>query len=412
MTQIVLGQTESGGPVRVDLPTLIETRLLVQAMSGGGKSWTLRRLLEQTHGKVQHIVLDPEGEFASLRERFDYVLIGKGGDRAAKPSEAGALARSVLELQCNVICDLYELKVQERRQFVRLFLEALVNAPKALWHPALVVVDEAHSFAPEGSQAESSGAVIDLLSRGRKRGFCAVLATQRLAKLDKNAAAECGNVMVGRTVQDVDRKRALEMLAVVRSDHRDMNAALMTLPAGSFYSVGGAFQPQTLTFFRVGAVQTQHPAIGRGQMVAPTPPPSSRIQAVLAKLDHISRDVDEELRERETLRAKVRDLSGQVGKLERELAAERAKPGGEAEREKIAALERLLNEAGNTARAAFQSAMAYRKTLENITCEADAALESPAPEPLTSAPAPSIGNYILDSNGKLWYTSCVREVKP
>lgn len=43
----------------------MDTRLLVQANSGGGKSWALWRFLEQTHGQVQHHVIDPEGEFAT-----------------------------------------------------------------------------------------------------------------------------------------------------------------------------------------------------------------------------------------------------------------------------------------------------------------------------------------------------------
>jgi len=307
---------EGGGPLRLDVPALIATRLLVQAMAGGGKSWTLRLLLGQTHGQVQHIVLDLEGEFASLREHFDYVLIGKGGDRAAKPQEAGALARSVLELQCNVICDLYELPVGERKRFVRLFLESLVNAPKALWHPALVVIDEAHSFCPQKREAESAEAVIDLLARGRKRGFAAVLATQRIAKLDKDAAAECGNVMVGRTVQDVDRARALDMLAVSRDRAREIDRGLMTLPAGTFYSIGMAFEPQALSFFRVGAVQTKHPQIGRGQLAAPAPPPSARIKAVLDKLDHISRDQEEEANERVRLVQTIGELRREVKRLE------------------------------------------------------------------------------------------------
>jgi len=319
---------EGGGALRLDVPALIATRLLVQAMAGGGKSWTLRLLLEQTHGQVQHIVLDPEGEFASLREHFDYVLIGKGGDRAAKPQEAGALARSVLELQCNVICDLYELPVGERKRFVRLFLESLVNAPKALWHPALVVIDEAHSFCPQKREAESAEAVIDLLARGRKRGFAAVLATQRIAKLDKDAAAECGNVMVGRTVQDVDRARALDMLAVSRDRAREIDRGLMTLPAGTFYSIGMAFEPQALSFFRVGAVQTKHPQIGRGQLAAPAPPPSARIKAVLDKLDHISRDQEEEANERVRLVQTIGELRGEVRRLE---AADRARPTADPE---------------------------------------------------------------------------------
>jgi len=66
--------------IALDLTTLIETRLLVQANSGGGKSFALRRLLEQSHGKVQHLVIDVEGTFRTLRERYEYLLLGAEGD--------------------------------------------------------------------------------------------------------------------------------------------------------------------------------------------------------------------------------------------------------------------------------------------------------------------------------------------
>jgi len=130
----------------IDLPTLIDTRLLIQANSGGGKSWLIRRLLEQSYGKVQQIVLDMEGEFSTLRERFDYILAGKNSDIPAEPRSAGLLGRRLLELNASAIIDLYELPQQERKRFVKLFLEALINAPKHLWHPVLVVIDEAHVY--------------------------------------------------------------------------------------------------------------------------------------------------------------------------------------------------------------------------------------------------------------------------
>src|SRR4051794_32063608 len=118
--------------IRIDLPTLINSRLLVQANSGAGKSWLLRRLLEQSHGKVQQIVIDPEGEFSTLREKFDYVLAAKGGDTAADPRSAALLARKLLELNVSAIIDLYELHPQERKHFVRVFFESMINAPKEL----------------------------------------------------------------------------------------------------------------------------------------------------------------------------------------------------------------------------------------------------------------------------------------
>ena len=180
-----------GPGVACDPDVLLNTRLLIQANSGAGKSWALRRLLEQTHGQVQQLVIDPEGEFATLRERYDYVLAAKtGGDTLADPRTAALLAERLLELGVSAVLDIYELKAHERVQFVRRVLEALVDAPKRLWHPVLVVLDEAHVFAPEKGSAESLQAVIDVATRGRKRGYCLVQATQRLSKLHKDAAAE------------------------------------------------------------------------------------------------------------------------------------------------------------------------------------------------------------------------------
>src|SRR2546425_11450362 len=234
-TTISLNQT-----VNIDLPTLLDTRLLVQANSGGGKSWLIRRLLEQSHGKVQQIVIDLEGEFATLREKYDYVLAGKEGDTPADPRSAGLLAKKLLELNVSAIIDLYELHLQERKLFVRLFLESMINAPKQLWHPCFVVIDEAHKFCPEKEQSEASSAVIDLATLGRKRGYCAILATQRLSKLHKDAAAECNNKLIGRTTLDVDMKRASEELGFTT---KEQALTLRELQAGEFFAFGPAISP-------------------------------------------------------------------------------------------------------------------------------------------------------------------------
>lgn len=74
MKNIVLGKS-GRNKVEIDLKTLLRTRLLIQANSGGGKSWLLRLIAERAFGKVQTIIIDPEGEFATLREKYDYVLV-------------------------------------------------------------------------------------------------------------------------------------------------------------------------------------------------------------------------------------------------------------------------------------------------------------------------------------------------
>ncbi len=302
-----------GEGLKCDLDRLVDTRLLVQANSGGGKSWCLRRMLEQTHGKVQHLVIDPEGEFASLRERFDYVHAAKsGGDTAADPRAAALLAERLLELQVSALLDIYELKAHERVRFVKLFLDALVNAPKTLWHPALVIVDEAHVYCPEKGEAESQGAVIDLATRGRKRGFSIVLATQRLAKLNKDAAAECNNKLIGRTTLDVDVKRAAAELGMHEKDAR---LTLRQLNAGEFFAYGPAFLGTMNDFgviqARVGDIQTTHPKAG-GHRKFEAPPPTAAIKRLLPDLADLPAEAEQRERSLADLKREITDLKREL----------------------------------------------------------------------------------------------------
>lgn len=47
----------------LDLLKLVDSRMLITANSGGGKSYLMRVVAEQAAGQVQTIILDPEGEF-------------------------------------------------------------------------------------------------------------------------------------------------------------------------------------------------------------------------------------------------------------------------------------------------------------------------------------------------------------
>src|SRR5216684_2940938 len=137
---MIIGQIIAGEKLELDLPTLVDTRLLIQANSGGGKSWLLRLIAERAG--IQTIVLDNEGEFASLREAVDMLLVGASGELPANPRQAALLARRLIEYKVSAVIDLYELKLAERRQFVKLFLESLIHLPRELWRPTLVILDE------------------------------------------------------------------------------------------------------------------------------------------------------------------------------------------------------------------------------------------------------------------------------
>ena len=287
--------------------------MLIQANSGGGKSWALRRILEQTVSDVQQIVIDPEGEFSTLREKFDYIICAKNdADAVPQPGTAKLLARRLLETGVSAIIDIYELKANERKAFVRYFFEALVDAPKKLWHPVLIVLDEAHIFAPEKGKAESLGPVIDLATRGRKRGFCLIAATQRLAKLHKDVAAEMNNKMIGRTGLDIDVARAADELGMTK---REAMHALKFLGEGEWYVFVPALS-QSIEELKVGAFVTSHPSVGDRIITVP-PAPSSKIRKVLSQLADLPQQAEQEARTTSELKNLVVDLRRELRNAEK-----------------------------------------------------------------------------------------------
>lgn len=249
----------SAEQIGIDLPKLLAGRLLIQGASGAGKSWTLRRLLEQSVDRVQQVIIDPEGEFRELAEAYDHLVLDA---HLLDSAACGLAARRAREYRISVLLNLSELDREGQMKAVAAVLSALVEAPREHWHPVIVAIDEAHLFAPFGGQSSETtavrkaaiAAVTDLMSRGRKRGLCGVLATQRLARLSKSVVSEAQNVLVGLNTLDLDIRRAAETIGW---DARRGFDRLPLLKPGQFVSVGPAFSHSPATV-SVGPVRTQH----------------------------------------------------------------------------------------------------------------------------------------------------------
>lgn len=302
--------------ISIDLPKLVKSRLLLQANSGGGKSYAIRKILEESHGKIQQIVLDPEGEFHTLREKFDYLLIGKEGDIQPTLKTAGLLAHKLLELNVSAIIDLYEMAIHERKEFVKRFLESMINVPRKLWHNCLVIVDEAHVFCPQKEECVSAGVIKELTAKGRKRGFCAVLATQSIAKLDKDAAGECNNKLIGRASQDIHMKRAAYELGFT---DKAQILSLRSLKPGEFYIFGPAISDEVQKI-KIGQVKTTHPEVmGNQSAITEISPPTSAIKAILKKLMDLPREAEKRLATEQELRTEISRLRTELTKAKKEV---------------------------------------------------------------------------------------------
>lgn len=268
---IDMGATNGGAAALLDLEELLATRLLVQGNSGSGKSHLLRRLIEQSAPWVQQAILDPEGDFVTLAERFGHVVVD-----AAEHGEAALqhVAARVRQHRVSVVLNLEGLDIDMQMRHAAAFLGGLFEVDRDCWYPMLVVVDEAQLFAPSAAGEVSDearkislGAMTNLMCRGRKRGLAGIIATQRLAKLAKNVAAEASNFLMGRTFLDIDMARAADLLGMERRQAE----MFRDLERGHFIALGPALSRRPLPI-RIGVVETQGRAGSPMLMPLPTTP--------------------------------------------------------------------------------------------------------------------------------------------
>jgi DNA helicase HerA-like ATPase len=102
-----------------------------------------------------------------------------------------------------------------------------------------------------------------LMSQGRKRGYAGIIATQRLSKLHKDAAAEANQRDYRATWLDADQARAGDALGLSKSDR----LKLRDLEQGEFHAFGPAFRRPGVVHFRSDRVRTTHPRPGERHLL-------------------------------------------------------------------------------------------------------------------------------------------------
>ena len=391
--------------VEMDLLRLIDTRMLICANSGGGKSYLLRLIAEQAANQVQTIIIDPEGEFGTLRELLDILIVGDEGEIAVDVRSAAILARKLAETRVSAVINMYDLDSWgERRRYCAAFLEALMKVPKKMWHPILIMIDEAHMFAPEtGGRSRrndpvmaSKSAISSLQTAGRKRGFSGLLATHRVSKLHKDSIAECKNVFIGNTVLDIDQQRSGDMLGFSKADR----LALRDLMPGEFFCFGPAVLAKGVVRLKVDKVQTTHPQPGsRHNLVVPEA--SSAIVDILANFEDLPARAEEEKQEVDNLRRRVFEL-------ERDLReAKHARPTPE--RIEIPVLGEgdlsRLEETVWAVQNGISDVQVVAKSLSDAVTVIDSALHRPRPQRVDTRPTPHAAEPRVsaagESNGRL-----------
>ena len=131
----------------LDFNKLVNGRTFVSSMTDGGKSWTIRKICEEIFGKVGLIILDPEGEYITLREKYPFLIIGK--DIPLEVDSAEFLAEQVLKENLSVIIDFSTTDILDQQEFTSKFINRFMALQTKLKKAYVLVVEETDEFAPE-----------------------------------------------------------------------------------------------------------------------------------------------------------------------------------------------------------------------------------------------------------------------
>lgn len=230
--------------------------IAILAKRRAGKSYTMRRLVEQlVHAGQQVVVVDPKGDQWGIRSSADgkaaglpiVILGGERGDVPLEPSGGEVVAKLVVEERVSVLLDVSLFRKHEVATFMTAFLENLyrLKAKEIYRTPMMLVIDEADAIAPQKPQKGEErmlGAAEDIVRRGGQRGIGCVLVTQRSAVLNKNVLTQAQMLVALRTIapQDLAAMNAWIDVHGTADQKQTLMDSLPSLPIGDawFWSPG------------------------------------------------------------------------------------------------------------------------------------------------------------------------------
>ncbi|MFP3895891.1 MAG: ATP-binding protein [Anaerolineales bacterium] len=247
------------GDLRYLLPNLSEKMHYTLGRAFGrvkrqyGKKWTRGQLKVAIRaGESDRAVTDPDADeeedptIGALIWRVASVLdqskifddhVGMALDELLRPG------------QCTVL-QLNEIPEREQQVIVATLLRRLNQArmdtvrqrtsrgdENYLPYPAFVLMEEAHNYAPAGTEVVTTQILKQILSEGRKFGVSVGLISQRPGKLDSDVLSQCMTQCIMRIVNPIDQSRVAES---VESVGRDLIRELPALSRGQVIVAGAS----------------------------------------------------------------------------------------------------------------------------------------------------------------------------
>jgi len=245
---------EGGGTLKLNPQQhLISQPLAVLGVRYAGKSYLVGKILEGLCEAGQpFIVIDREGEYWTLRERYPVLVAAAGkpsgrpqgyrADITISPSSAGALAWRVVERGYSLVLDLKSATMAEIYGTLGPFLEAIYSAGSRHNRPLVLVMEEGQVLVPEVGRVRLRELrrlqervvywIYEIVSGGRHRGLGFILVARRAAEVAKAVLSQCPVRIIFKMVDPADlswlRESGLTAEQVSRVKELPQGSALVT----------------------------------------------------------------------------------------------------------------------------------------------------------------------------------------
>lgn len=312
---------------KITASALVGKMVAVLGITGSGKTNTAAVLIEELLvARYPMTIVDIEGEYYGLKERFEVLVAGQSQNvdvEMKEPEQARQLARLSVERSIPVVLDVSEFEAEEERfSFLLAYFKALWDANFNSRKPYAIFLEEAHEYVPQGARTPLKAILTRLALRGRKRGFGVILMSQRSAKVDKDVLTQASVSFLHRVQHPTDVAVYKDLIPLPA---KEVEAMVAGLGQGQAIVLNGN-QPVTVAQIRLR--QTLHvgatPEFGEGS--GPDFEPKKIDVGLLVELQKLASTGSEpEPEAKQAVRSadKEREQTGRIRELETELAQAR-----------------------------------------------------------------------------------------
>jgi hypothetical protein len=215
----------------VTLEELIGESVFVVGMKGSGKTNTAAVILEELlKNKYPMSIIDIEGEYWGLKEKFEILHVGKSEnvDIEIDIEHAEQIAEISMNNYIPIIIDLSDFEENEIMEFMLIYLKRIWELSGKFRKPYGIVIEEAQEFIPQGTNSALKDVIKRIAKRGRKRGLGSIIISQRSQAVDKEVITQSKIMFLHNVTHPTDMKVYQQIVPLEPKEVKNMVDRLNT----------------------------------------------------------------------------------------------------------------------------------------------------------------------------------------